>query len=172
MAALCGAQDRPRDLVGDVVTIGRDPVNDVDLAGDPEVSRAHAELRRRDGRWLVADLGSRNGTFVNGRLVRRHPLRDGDRLRFGTTTLTFVAGDDRHVTEVSPDPVGSGPALTHRERQVLSLVARGRTDRAIAEELVISVSTVRSHLDRIREKTGLRRRSELTRLAMEQGVGG
>jgi len=172
VAALSGAEDRPRELVGDRVTIGRDPVNDVDLADDPEVSRAHAELRRRGGRWSVADLGSRNGTFVNGRPVRRHPLRDGDRLRFGATTLTFLAGDDEHATEASPDPVRSGPELTDRERQVLSLLARGRTDRAIGEELAISVSTVRSHLDRIREKTGLRRRSELTRLAIDEGLAG
>jgi DNA-binding NarL/FixJ family response regulator len=51
-------------------------------------------------------------------------------------------------------------------------VADGRTDRDIADELVISVSTVRSHLDRVREKTGLRRRSELTRMAIEEGITG
>jgi DNA-binding CsgD family transcriptional regulator len=50
------------------------------------------------------------------------------------------------------------------------LVAEGNTDREIAEHLFISVSTVRSHLDRIGDKTGLRRRSELTRMAMELGI--
>lgn len=58
-------------------------------------------------------------------------------------------------------------ALTAREREILSLLADGETDAYIAERLFISVSTVRSHLDRIRDKTGHRRRAELARLAFE-----
>lgn len=61
-------------------------------------------------------------------------------------------------------------ALTPREREILSLVASGERDAEIAEQLFISVSTVGSHLDRIRDKTGRRRRAELTRLAIEQGL--
>ncbi|MHB8293390.1 MAG: response regulator [Acidimicrobiales bacterium] len=60
--------------------------------------------------------------------------------------------------------------LTPREREVLRLLAEGETDHDIAEQLFISVSTVHSHLDRIREKTGQRRRAGLTRLAFEEGV--
>ncbi|MCW3815936.1 response regulator transcription factor [Micromonospora sp. DR5-3] len=60
--------------------------------------------------------------------------------------------------------------LSDRERQVLSLLAAGERDQDIAEALAISVRTVRSHLDRIREKTGRRRRPELTRLAIEEGI--
>jgi pSer/pThr/pTyr-binding forkhead associated (FHA) protein len=172
MTALQGASGRTHPLTGGVLRIGRDPVNDLVLADDGEVSRAHAELRYTDGRWLVVDLGSRNGTFVDGRPVTRHPLRDGERLRFGTTTLTFTAGDDELATEVSRGAGRGAPPLSGRELEVLRLVARGATDRAIGEELVISVSTVRSHLDRIKEKTGLRRRSELTRLAIEEGIAG
>jgi DNA-binding CsgD family transcriptional regulator len=52
----------------------------------------------------------------------------------------------------------------------VSLVARGRTDAQIAGQLYISVSTVRSHLDRIRDKTGCRRRADLTRLALQAGL--
>ena len=58
-------------------------------------------------------------------------------------------------------------ALSAREREILSLLADGETDADIAEQLFISVSTVRSHLDRIRDKTGHRRRAELARLAFE-----
>lgn len=54
--------------------------------------------------------------------------------------------------------------LTRRETQLLSLLAAGLTDREIAEKLFISIRTVRSHLDRIRDKTGARRRTELARL--------
>ena len=57
--------------------------------------------------------------------------------------------------------------LTAREREVLSLVAQGETDAEIAEQLHISARTVHSHLDRIRDKTGKRRRADLTRLALE-----
>jgi len=61
-------------------------------------------------------------------------------------------------------------SLTAREREILRLVAGGERDQDIADELFISVRTVRSHLDRIRDKTGRRRRPDLTRLAMEQGL--
>jgi DNA-binding NarL/FixJ family response regulator len=61
-------------------------------------------------------------------------------------------------------------ALTKREREILSLVAEGETDADIASALYISIRTVRSHLDRIRDKTGRRRRADLTRLAMEHGA--
>ncbi|MEV6343727.1 response regulator transcription factor [Actinoplanes sp. NPDC051851] len=66
----------------------------------------------------------------------------------------------------------AGPrlTLTPREREVLALLAEGERDVDIAEALVISVRTVRSHLDRIREKTGHRRRSELTRFAIGEGL--
>jgi len=60
--------------------------------------------------------------------------------------------------------------LSARERELVRLVARGRTDAQIAAELFISVRTVRSHLDRIRDKTGARRRADLTRLALAAGL--
>jgi len=62
-------------------------------------------------------------------------------------------------------------ALSGREREILSLLADGETDADIADRLFISVSTVRSHLDRIRDKTGHRRRAELARLAFEHDAG-
>jgi DNA-binding NarL/FixJ family response regulator len=60
--------------------------------------------------------------------------------------------------------------LTDREADVLRLLAAGDTDVDIAEELVISVNTVHSHLDRIRAKTGLHRRVLLTRYAIDRGL--
>lgn len=60
--------------------------------------------------------------------------------------------------------------LSPRERELVALVAGGLTDAQIAQRLVISVRTVRSHLDRIRDKSGARRRAELTRLAATLGV--
>ena len=60
--------------------------------------------------------------------------------------------------------------LSARERELVTLVAQGRTDVQIAEQLVISVRTVRTHLDRIRDKSGCRRRADLTRLALREGI--
>jgi predicted ATPase/DNA-binding CsgD family transcriptional regulator len=60
--------------------------------------------------------------------------------------------------------------LSPRERELVTLVARGQTDAQIAAQLYISVRTVSSHLDRIRDKTGCRRRADLTRLALGAGL--
>lgn len=150
--------------------MGRDETSDVVLPGDTKVSRLHAELQIRDDQWLLMDLGSRNGTVVNGRRIRQHPLRDGDRLKLGDVSLLFVAADDPNATETSEAVSGALPDLSPRERQVVALVAEGLTDRDISQRLFISPSTVRSHLDRVAEKTGLRRRVDLIRLAGELGL--
>jgi DNA-binding CsgD family transcriptional regulator len=62
------------------------------------------------------------------------------------------------------------PPLSARERELITLVAQGRTNAEIAAQLCISVRTVGSHLDRIRDKTGCRRRADLTRLALRAGL--
>jgi DNA-binding CsgD family transcriptional regulator len=68
----------------------------------------------------------------------------------------------------SPAPGQPSPELAKlspRERELITLIAQGRTDAQIAAQLYITVRTVGSHLDRIRDKTGCRRRADLTRLA-------
>ena len=57
--------------------------------GDPGASRQHAEIRRDGAQFVVADLGSTNGTLVNDREIREHVLQDGDRITIGRTTLQF-----------------------------------------------------------------------------------
>jgi predicted ATPase/DNA-binding CsgD family transcriptional regulator len=74
----------------------------------------------------------------------------------------------------APDPPTAATpdtgALSARERELVILVAQGRTNAQIAAQLYISVHTVSSHLDRIRDKTGCRRRADLTRLALNAGL--
>ena len=77
------------------------------------------------------------------------------------------------LTGTGPAPPAAAPGLetlSPRERELVTLVARGHTDTQIAGQLHISVRTVSSHLDRIRDKTGCRRRADLTRLALGAGL--
>jgi len=78
----------PVALGPDPVLIGRDPQSDLTL-DDRRVSRKHAEIRLRLGRYTLYDLQSTNGTFVNGRRIAEKVLEDGDRLSIGGLELTF-----------------------------------------------------------------------------------
>ncbi|MEA2452665.1 MAG: hypothetical protein QOG04_1375 [Actinomycetota bacterium] len=70
------------------VVIGRMSSCDVVLA-DSNVSRRHAELRREGDDWVIEDLGSTNGTLVDGKLAQQHSLQGGETLGFGTSALRF-----------------------------------------------------------------------------------
>lgn len=148
-------------------TLGRDESNNIAIR-DVRVSRSHAQITSRESQWILTDLGSKNGTFVNARPIAIHPLRDGDTIRIGASTWIFRSGLDPHATEAATGAgsLRSQADLTDREIDVLRLVSGGLADKQIAHRLQISVNTVRSHLDRIGKKTGLRKRSELTRLAL------
>jgi hypothetical protein len=72
----------------DVVVVGR--TGDVQLRlADPGVSRRHLELRRQGGDIVLSDLGSTNGTRVNGQQVDRRVLHDGDRIQLGESAMVF-----------------------------------------------------------------------------------
>jgi pSer/pThr/pTyr-binding forkhead associated (FHA) protein len=77
-----------------VANIGRADFNDAVIA-DPSVSTSHARLERRDDVWVLADLGSTNGTFVEGeRLVGETALAPGATVRFGEVAVLFEPLDD------------------------------------------------------------------------------
>ncbi len=80
-----------RFAVGDGSTeIGRSSTSDVVLKNDDYASGRHARLTRHGGLLYVEDLGSTNGTFVNGRkTVGATPLRGGDTVRVGSTTFRY-----------------------------------------------------------------------------------
>jgi DNA-binding NarL/FixJ family response regulator len=86
-------------------------------------------------------------------------------------TLAAAAEFAAMLTAPTEDAAASaGGELTERERELVTLVAQGRTNAEIAAQLFISIRTVGSHLDRIRHKTGYRRRADLTRLALQEGL--
>ena len=80
------------------------------------------------------------------------------------------AADGAAGPGAAPDGTLRLARLSPRERELVTLVAQGRTDAQIAAQLYITVRTVSSHLDRIRDKTGCRRRADLTRLALSAGL--
>ncbi|MGI8709963.1 MAG: FhaA domain-containing protein, partial [Acidimicrobiales bacterium] len=73
-----------------VVTVGRRNDSTLQMA-DPNVSRDHAEIRPNGTSWLLVDLGSTNGSRVNGARVSSQELREGDEIAFGNTVLRFEA---------------------------------------------------------------------------------
>ena len=70
------------------VTIGRLPDCEVVLK-DRGASRRHAQIRGKNGSYTLTDLGSTNGTKLNGQTVQTRPLEDGDRITIGSTVLEF-----------------------------------------------------------------------------------
>lgn len=81
-----GSVRREVPLTADPITVGRDPKNDIVL-DDRRVSRRHAEIRLRLGRYTLYDLQSTNGTFVNGRRIAEMVLSDDDRITIGGAEL-------------------------------------------------------------------------------------
>jgi hypothetical protein len=70
------------------IRIGRQSDNDL-VVTDPGVSRHHAEIINTNGTCTLHDLGSTNGTYVNGTVVSEHALREGDRISLGSTVVEF-----------------------------------------------------------------------------------
>jgi hypothetical protein len=146
----------------DVTTIGRGRSVDVQLA-DPSVSRLHAEIVRRGPYAYVSDLGlSRNGTRVNGRLVARRVLEDGDVLSFGSARCrVFGIAAEELAAEVELRRPAT-PELTRRELDVVTSLCRPAlsdeafvapaTAREIAADLVVTEAAVKQHLLRLYQK--------------------
>lgn len=99
-------QGQSYPLVSSMVTVGRDPMADIVIA-DPEVSRQHARFTRTAGGYEIQDLGSTNGTFVDGQRLTGDPVRlqSGQVISMGTNvTLVFEAAADPMATVVSSEP--------------------------------------------------------------------
>jgi len=90
VGSIVTAEGTRLNIGAEPLTIGRLPECDIAVS-DPAVSRRHAEVRRRDGQFVVVDLDSTNGTRVNGAGVKDRVLADGDEIRVGTVSMRFEA---------------------------------------------------------------------------------
>ena len=87
-----GAPQVRFDLGGALISIGRASDNDV-IVDDPEVSRHHCQLKLQHGAYSFADLGSRNGSWINGQQVSEVALGPGDSIQIGSTQIEFRVGE-------------------------------------------------------------------------------
>jgi DNA-binding CsgD family transcriptional regulator len=172
-------------LDGERYTVGKSEGNDIALPWDDTVSQLHAIIERYPTGWCVRDVGSRNGTMLNGDLLSgEHVLRAGDEVRAGATRLVFRLAS---IKEAAPATLAaeSPPELTRREREVLvalcrpvfmrDLLSEPASVKKIAEELVITESAVKKHLGNLYDKFGIhetegRRRGQLVADAVRRGA--
>jgi hypothetical protein len=172
-------------LEEDRITLGKSPDNHAELYWDGTASRLHAVIERFPSGWSLRDMGSRNGTFLNGdRIAGERALRPGDEIRVGQTLMVFkLAGGRQPVT---PTAAAEGPPeMTRREREVLvalcrpiltrSVMAEPPSIQDVAAELVISESTAKKHIGRLFDKFELhdpqdRRRGHLVAEAIRRGA--
>jgi hypothetical protein len=148
-----------RALDSERLTVGTLESNDVVVDADG-VSRVHAVLERFGDTWCVRDLGSRNGTFVNGgRIIGERTLHSGDEILLGRLRLLFrgPAGG----TETAADRRGAAahrararcaPALLPPALERAMRFTEPASIRAIAAELVVSEAAVKQHLSRLYDK--------------------
>lgn len=106
MATLFVMQGRDKGkrylLRGLPLTLGRDATNRIQLL-DTEVSRRHAEVRRDDEGYVLVDLASSNGSFVNGEKIEERRLMNGDRVQLGRSLMIFTDADDRSSVNLAHD---------------------------------------------------------------------
>lgn len=171
-------------LSADRVTVGTSDENDVVVDADPTVSRLHAVLEQFPAGWCVNDLGSSNGTFLNGeRIWAPQRLRHGDEIRIGRTRLLFRNSADVGRTVTASE--AEAPTVTPREHDVLAVLCRPLLDRdlftepssirEIADDLVVSEAAIKQHLANLYAKFDVgegvgNRRSRLANEALRRGA--
>jgi DNA-binding CsgD family transcriptional regulator len=159
------------------------------VTGRPaEAVTAWAAMSALAGAWLPPDGGLnparrdellRQARELLGPARARAAEERGAAMSLATATeyaLLLAAEPPPPAADIAAghEPAADGTTglarLSPRERELVTLVAQGRTDAQIAAQLYIAVRTVGSHLDRVRDKTGCRRRADLTRLALNAGL--
>lgn len=177
-------------LGGQRVTLGKAATNAVSLEHDETVSRLHAVLENLGFAWSIRDLGSRNGTYLNGeRITAERVLRSGDEVRVGKTRLLFWevrdSGEGTLDQEtMTAQPLELPPRLTPRELDVLVVLCRPLVSddafpelssvRRMAGELFVTEAAVKQHLQNLYDKFSIPaegdRRVRLANEALRRGA--
>jgi adenylate cyclase len=133
---LHGDQHQVFELSDHTTSVGRAPVNRLWL-DDPGLSRRHCEFRRVGQQWLMRDLGSFNGSFVNNLAVTEHTLRAGDRIQLGATVLYFVPDESAGVTSpaAKAELAESKNAQRATSQKLRNITALIETTKALNTEL-------------------------------------
>ena len=124
LVAATGPHAGARFEIGQELAIGRSATCEVRLPDDGKVSRRHARLFARSGLTFVSDLGSRNGTLLNGVPVEEERLRHGDQISVGESTLVFLVHADETHLKRSPvvfadtAELGGAPVTLRQEDSV------------------------------------------------------
>ncbi|MBI2922770.1 MAG: FHA domain-containing protein, partial [Planctomycetes bacterium] len=123
--------DDPRivPLPAEPITVGRSSQNAIAIL-DSSLSRVHCELRKVDGAVVVRDLGSRNGTLVNGETVREKKLQSGDKVDVGICRIVVWVEKGGVKLEVSAGKAGA--AVKSDGPDTAKLRAEGETQRRLA----------------------------------------
>ncbi|HZN82685.1 MAG TPA: FHA domain-containing protein [Mycobacterium sp.] len=176
-------------LSGERVTIGKASTNVVSLEHDPTVSRLHAILENHGSAWSIRDVGSRNGTYVNGeKIAAERVLHSGDEVRVGKSRLVYLearqAGEPAYEETIVPDTAALPPRLTRREFDVLVVLCRPLVSddpfpepasvRRMATELYVTEAAVKQHLQNLYDKFSIPtegdRRVRLANEALRRGA--
>ncbi|WP_326545391.1 FHA domain-containing protein [Mycolicibacterium sp. ND9-15] len=177
-------------LTGQRVTLGKASTNAVSLEHDETVSRLHAVLENLGFAWSIRDLGSRNGTYLNGeRISAERVLRSGDEVRLGKSRVIFWdvrdSGDGRLDEEtVTAQAAEAPPRLTRRELDVLIVLCRPLVSedpfpepasvRRMAGDLYVTEAAVKQHLQNLYDKFAIPaegdRRVRLANEALRRGA--
>ncbi|ORB28009.1 FHA domain-containing protein [Mycolicibacterium parafortuitum] len=177
-------------LAGQRVTLGKAAGNTVALEHDDTVSRLHAVFENLGAAWSIRDMGSRNGTYLNGeKITAERVLHSGDEVRVGKSRLIFwmvrdPAGGCRDEETVTAQPVEAPPRLTPRELDVLVVLCRPLVSddpfpepasvRAMAGELYVTEAAVKQHLQNLYDKFAVPaegdRRVRLANEALRRGA--
>lgn len=148
-----------RQLGKSPIVVGRDETADFMVARG-SISRRHAELRcTASGDWLVADMGSTNGTLVNEEQVEDGILEDGDHVQFGDAVFKFVAGASaQYHDQIYALTVLDGPTSVHNERYFRThcehLLAKAQRRRGNMSLVVIDVDWLAEIIDERGELCG------------------